>query len=75
MNHYCGFTNLPQLVFYQQPPIHTVVVVGLATDYCVMSSAVDAAKFKLCTIIVEDEIRGVNQDSCSQAIQETQSWG
>lgn len=40
-----------------------------------MSSAIDSAKFELRTIIVEDGVRGVKKDGCSQAIQEMQSWG
>ena len=40
--------------------IETVVVVGLATDYCVMASAVDAAHIGLTTTVLADGIRAVN---------------
>jgi nicotinamidase-related amidase len=75
LNDYVGFTELPKLLFSQQPPIRTVVVVGLASDYCVLSSAVDAIKFKLRTILVKDGVKGVDQDKTNRAYQEMESWG
>ena len=74
-NHYLGFTALPRLLFSQQPPIHTLVVVGLATDYCVLSSAVDAAKFQLRTIVVQDGVRGVDEETTARAHEEMADWG
>jgi nicotinamidase-related amidase len=66
---------LPRLLFAQQPPIHTLVVVGLATDYCVMSSAIDSVKFQLRTIIVEDGVRGVDEASVRKSCSEMKDWG
>jgi nicotinamidase-related amidase len=74
-NNYLGFTELPKLLFTQDPPIHTLVVVGLATDYCVLSSAVDAVKFQFKTIIVEEGIKGVDPQSVKEAHQEMKEWG
>ncbi|MDR2575629.1 MAG: bifunctional nicotinamidase/pyrazinamidase [Treponema sp.] len=39
--------------------IETVIIGGLATDYCVFFSAMDAKKLGFDTIIVEDGVRGV----------------
>jgi nicotinamidase/pyrazinamidase len=40
--------------------VERVVVVGLATDYCVMSSAVDAAGHGFATTVLADGIRAVD---------------
>lgn len=63
------------MLFSQQPPIHTLVVVGVATDYCVMSSAIDSIKFNLRTIVIQDGIRGAAKDTTSNAIKEMTDWG
>ena len=39
--------------------IETVIIGGLATDYCVFFSAMDSKKMGFDTIIVEDGVRGV----------------
>jgi nicotinamidase/pyrazinamidase len=49
--------------------------VGLATDYCVLSSAIDAVKFQLRTIIVQDGIRGVKKETVDKAHEEMADWG
>ena len=75
LNHYLQFTELPKMLFSQQPPIHTLVVAGLATDYCVSSSAIDSIKFGLRTIVVKDATRGAARDTTSQAVKEMKDWG
>ena len=55
--------------------IETIVIVGLATDYCVLSSAIDAKKFQFRTIVVGDAVRGVAKDTTDLAIKEMQGWG
>jgi nicotinamidase/pyrazinamidase len=40
--------------------IETVVVCGLATDYCVAWSALDARKFGLQAAVIEDASRGID---------------
>lgn len=40
--------------------ISAVVVVGLATDYCVLQTAVDAVQLKFDTTLLADGVRGVN---------------
>jgi len=39
--------------------IDTVVVAGLATDYCVFHSAMDSLRLGFATIVAEDAVRGV----------------
>ena len=40
--------------------IDTVVVVGLATDYCVLETAVDAARLGFTTIVLEEAVAAVD---------------
>lgn len=75
-NEYILFTELTSLLFGAQPhAISTVVVVGLATDYCVMSTAVDAAKFGLRTLVPKDCVRGVESTTTEQAIEKMHVYG
>lgn len=74
-NEYILFTELISLLFGAQPrPIRTVVVVGLACDYCVMSTAVDAAKFGLQTLVTEDCMRGVDPKTTSDAMDKMRAY-
>ncbi|WFD32187.1 hypothetical protein MSPP1_003230 [Malassezia sp. CBS 17886] len=57
---YTAFTKLAEILFRSQTHgehITTVVVCGLATDYCVRSTAVDAAKFGFRTLLSGDYAR------------------
>ena len=40
--------------------VHAVTIAGLATDYCVKFTALDAAELGLSTFLVKDACRGVN---------------
>jgi nicotinamidase/pyrazinamidase len=44
----------------RQHDIASVVVVGLATDYCVVESALDAARLGFATTVVRDAIAAVD---------------
>jgi len=44
----------------KQMNIETVIAGGLATDYCVLYSAMDSRRLGFNTIVVEDAVRGVN---------------
>lgn len=46
--------------FLKALSIDTVVLGGLALDYCVLYSALDAAKLKFNTIVAGDAVRGVD---------------
>jgi nicotinamidase/pyrazinamidase len=56
---YSGFekSNLEQLL--RDRDVEEVAVVGLATDYCVRASAIDAARLGFETTVVTDAIRAV----------------
>jgi len=57
--------------------VDTVYICGLATDYCVKYTALDAAKLGYETYLIEDACKGVNlnPDDSSKAIAEMESAG
>ncbi|CAO1633238.1 unnamed protein product [Sympodiomycopsis kandeliae] len=58
-----------------KPPIEIVIVVGLALDYCVFSSAMDLLKFGLQVVIPLDCTKGVADKGCDQALHNLKSAG
>ncbi len=57
--------------------VSDVYVMGLATDYCVGATAIDAAKLGLTTYVIEDGCRGVELQvgDCERALKEMQQAG
>ena len=55
--------------------IQKVVVYGLATDYCVKATAMDAEKAGFKVIVVEDLCRGVAPDTTHKALEEMAASG
>ncbi|EUC66534.1 pyrazinamidase/nicotinamidase [Rhizoctonia solani AG-3 Rhs1AP] len=72
-NQYMAFTPLVRLVYTHQ--IDKLVVVGLATDYCVRATAIDSRKFGVETEVVQAGIRAVFPDNTVTVLQELESWG
>jgi nicotinamidase-related amidase len=72
-NQYLGFTDLARVLHSNS--VRTLIVVGLATDYCVKSSAIDACKFKFNTILIEETMRGVASDTTQASLRELKGWG
>ncbi|CEL94160.1 unnamed protein product [Vitrella brassicaformis CCMP3155] len=77
VDSYSGFGSAPEktelLQLLKDRGIQTVYTVGLATDYCVGSTALDAAKNGFETYVVLNACRGVAQcttDSMKQKLQE-----
>ena len=50
--------------------VSEVYIMGLATDYCVKLTALDAVSFMYETYVIEDGCRGVDPETTKQAIQE-----
>ena len=57
--------------------VHEVHVMGLATDYCVKFTALDAVDLGFGTVLLTDGIRGVelNEGDCARAVQEMKANG
>lgn len=53
--------------YLKERGISTVYVVGLATDFCVAWTAMDAAKCGFTTLVIEDACRGINMDGSLDA--------
>ncbi|EIN14268.1 Isochorismatase hydrolase [Punctularia strigosozonata HHB-11173 SS5] len=73
MNHYVQFTALPQILFSHG--ITRLTIVGLATDYCVRATAIDARKFHFDVDVVRDGVRGVDISSEESVLRELEQWG
>jgi nicotinamidase/pyrazinamidase len=61
----------------KQMNIETVIIGGLATDYCVFYSAMDSRSLGFATIVVNDAVRGVGypEGSAEKAIAEMAAAG
>lgn len=74
---YSGFegTNLEQLL--HERGIDRVTVVGLATDYCVKNTALDALKLGFDVTVDSDAVRGVevNEGDSQRALDELRGAG
>jgi nicotinamidase/pyrazinamidase len=57
---YSGFENSDLARILRDRDVDRVYVCGLATDYCVRASAIDACREGFDTTVVEDAIRAVN---------------
>jgi len=69
---YSGFDETGLEEDLKQRNIRRVFIGGLATDYCVKSTVLDALKLGFETILLKDAIRGVNvgSDDSERAIKE-----
>jgi nicotinamidase/pyrazinamidase len=54
--------------FLKRRQVKRVFVTGLATDYCVCNTALDAANAGFTVFLVEDAVRGIAADTTSQAL-------
>jgi len=74
-NDRCTSTGLEGGI--KQMNIETVIIGGLATDYCVFYSAMDSRRLGFNTIVVSDAVRGVNypDGSAERAIAEMKANG
>lgn len=52
-----------------------MIVVGLAADYCVKMTSLDAVKFGFKTILVKEGTRAVSPDNFESTMQELQDSG
>jgi len=66
-------TGLSSLL--KQHAVQRVFVTGLALDFCVGRTAIDAAKQGFATSILRDLTRGISQDTCLLAEQELVQCG
>ena len=63
--------------YLREKKVTDVYILGLATDYCVKFTALDAVALDFKTYLIEDACRGVNlkPDDVAQAVQEMKAAG
>ena len=62
--------------YLKERGIDTVYVVGIATDFCVVWTALDAIQLGFKTLVIEDACKGINLNgSLEQAWQAMQQQG
>lgn len=61
--------------FLRRNQIDTLYIAGLATDYCVRATSLDALKRGFQVYVIEDAIRGVDPEASRKALQEIQQAG
>jgi nicotinamidase/pyrazinamidase len=71
-NQYMLFTPLARIL--HSANITNVVVCGLATDYCVRATAIDARKFGFNTRVLTDAIRAVRPSDNDSILEELRAW-
>jgi nicotinamidase/pyrazinamidase len=69
---YSGFQGTDLAALLASHGIRRAFVCGLATDYCVKATALDARRARLEVVVIEDAIRGVevNPGDCAKAMDE-----
>ncbi len=74
---YSGFQGTELAALMKGQGIERVFVCGLATDYCVKATALDAKHAGFEVIVLEDAIRGVevHPGDCRNAVEEMQTAG
>ena len=74
-----GPTSFPRGVpltdWLRQHGVDEVVVVGIATDYCVLATAQDAARGGFTTTVISDLTAGVAPETSTKALDELRSMG
>jgi nicotinamidase/pyrazinamidase len=77
---YSGFEGackrgVPLIDWLRQHAVGEVVVVGIATDYCVLATAQDAVRAGLSTTVLTDLTAGVAAETSDDAVDELRSIG
>ncbi|NJE08179.1 nicotinamidase [Thermococcus sp. M39] len=72
---YSGFegTNLAEIL--KEKGIKKVYICGVATEYCVKATALDALKHGFDVYILKDAIRGINPEDEEKALKELEEKG
>ena len=72
---YSGFEGTDLATLLRQRGIDRVTVVGLATDYCVKNTALDALKEGFEVVVDTSAARGVDRDDSARAVNEMRAAG
>ncbi len=74
---YSGFQsrNVDLEAWLRERVVERVFVAGLATDYCVLATSLDAQRAGLEVVLLEDAVRGVAPDTTRDALEELRRVG
>jgi len=72
---YSGFDETPLEKELRGKGITCVGVTGIATEYCVRATALDAKKAKFETVVLEDLIRSVQEKDAPKVLEELRAAG
>lgn len=72
---YSGFETGELAPFLRRSGVNEVTVVGLATDYCVKHTALDAVRQGFSTTVVLDACKGISLESTTAALDELKNAG
>ncbi|KAH7105525.1 Isochorismatase-like protein [Auriculariales sp. MPI-PUGE-AT-0066] len=72
-NEYSKFTDMGRILY--EGAVKEVHVIGLATDYCVRATAIDARKFGFSTVVHADGVRAVDGGRQEMVLDEMRGWG
>lgn len=61
--------------FLKRRQVERIFITGLATDYCVRQTALDAVAAGFTVFLVEDAVRGVNEQTTEEALRALQAAG
>ncbi len=70
-----GFTETELSLKLNQRDIDTVYISGLALDFCVFYSAMDANHLEFKTFVIQDATRGITPDGVAEALQQMTEAG
>ena len=75
LEEYSGFTNGLLDTQLKADSIDTVIITGVATDYCVGLTALDAIKAGYTTYVVAEAIAGVAPETTNQMLEQWKQAG
>jgi len=68
-------TNIDLSMVLKEKGVSDIYVTGLATEYCVKASAMDAVKKGFNTFIILDAVKGLDEEKSRQAIEDLKKMG
>jgi nicotinamidase/pyrazinamidase len=74
---YSGFRvdRLDLAEFLHLRKVERIFITGLATEYCVRQTALDACAADFTVYLVEDAVRGISPEACTRALKEMEEAG
>ncbi len=72
---YSGFEGTKLAEILKKRGVKRVYICGVATEYCVKATALDAVKHGFETYLLRDAVKGINEEDEERALRELESAG